>query len=226
MDTTRFNPSAFHSDLKLIQNIQRKFADLFRPQEELLDLGCGNGIFLELLKERSVRGVGVDSFSDCVESCRQRGLEVHQAELLPYVEKTDEQFNGIFCSHIVEHLSPETVLKLFAHAHRVLRPGGRIIIVTPNPKDIEVITERFWLDITHVRPYPLPLLEKMLEHSGFSIEDSGRDRDSAIPVRSKNPRLMLQKAIKKLRWGEYWGNGDTYVVARRTPSQVVRAGKE
>jgi SAM-dependent methyltransferase len=212
MNNTLFDPSAFLGNEDLVRNIQKKYASMFQPKEEVLDLGCGNGVFLELLRERSVRGVGVDSFPSCIEACRKKGLEARQAELLQFVETTDEKYDGIFCSHIVEHLTPQTVLKLFAHSRRILRPGGRIIIVTPNTRDIEVMTERFWLDITHVRPYPIPLLERMLEHEGFTIEKSGIDPDSGIPLLSKNPVLLAKKVMKKLRWGEYWGKGDSFVV--------------
>jgi cyclopropane fatty-acyl-phospholipid synthase-like methyltransferase len=212
MNDTLFDPSAFLGGDKDVQRIQRKYAAMFQPTERVLDLGCGNGVFLGLLRERSVHGIGIDSFPQCIEACRKKGLEAQQADLLKYVEGAHEEYDGIFCSHIIEHLAPETVLMLFAHSRRILRPGGRIIIVTPNTRDIDVITERFWLDISHVRPYPIPLLEKMLEHAGFSIERSGLDPDSGTRVLSKNPAKMLRKAIKKLRWGEYWGKGDSFVI--------------
>jgi SAM-dependent methyltransferase len=214
MNGTLFDPSTFLGDDKIVRKIQRKYAAMFHQKEEVLDLGCGTGVFLELLRERSVRGVGIDSFPPCIEACRKKGLEAHQAELLMYVEGAADRYDGIFCSHIVEHLTPDTVLKLLAHCQRILRPGGRIIIVTPNTRDIEVITERFWLDITHVRPYPIPLLEKMLEHSGFSIAQSGLDADSSMRLLSKSPIRMIRRLIKKLRWGEYWGNGDSFVIGK------------
>jgi 2-polyprenyl-3-methyl-5-hydroxy-6-metoxy-1,4-benzoquinol methylase len=215
MNEAAFDPSAFLGNEELVRTIQKKYAALFRPDEVVLDLGCGNGVFLDLLKDASVRGIGVDSFPACVEACRKKGLKAELADLLQFVQQTNEKYNGIFCSHIVEHLPPQTVLTLFAHAARILQPGGRIIIITPNTRDIDVITERFWLDITHVRPYPIALMEKMLAHNGFSIEKSGLDPDSGIPLRSRNPIEMLRKMMLKLRWGEYWGMGDSFVIGRK-----------
>jgi SAM-dependent methyltransferase len=216
MNGALFDASAFLGNEDLVRKIQRKYAAMFQPTDVVLDIGCGNGVFLELLKDRSVRGIGVDSFPACVEVCRKKGLQAELAELLQYVEQSTEMFSGIFCSHIVEHLSPQTALKLFAHSNRILNPGGRIIIVTPNTRDIDVITERFWLDITHVRPYPIPLLEAMLKHEGFSIEKSGIDPDSGIPLLSKNPLKILRKTLLKLRWGEFWGRGDSFVIGRKS----------
>jgi len=215
MNEAAFDPSAFLGNEDLVRKIQKKYAAMFQPKDVVLDLGCGNGVFLELLRNRSVRGIGIDSFPSCIEACRKKDLEAELAELLQYVEQTNEKFNGIFCSHIVEHLSPQIALRLFAHSGRILKPGGRIIIITPNARDIDVITERFWLDITHVRPYPIPLLETMLKHQGFSIERSGIDPDSGIPLLSRNPLKMLRKILLRLRWGEYWGRGDSFVIGRK-----------
>jgi 2-polyprenyl-3-methyl-5-hydroxy-6-metoxy-1,4-benzoquinol methylase len=215
MNDLPFDPSAFLGSEAIVRKIQMKYAAIFQSHEVVLDLGCGNGVFLELLRERSVRGIGIDSFSACIEACRKKGLEAKQAELLQYVESTDDKYDGIFCSHIVEHLVPQTALKLFAESARILKPGGRIVIVTPNARNIDVITERFWLDVTHVRPYPIPLLEKMLQHEGLLIVRSGIDPDSGIPLLSRNPLTMAKKVMSKIRWGEYWGKGDSFVVAKR-----------
>ncbi len=214
MNDMKFDPSAFLGGEAHVRKIQRKYAAMFQPGEVVLDLGCGNGVFLDLLRGRSVRGVGVDSFPQCVEACRRNGLDIRDAEILQYLQTTTESYDGLFLSHIVEHLPPQTVLDLFAHARRILRPSGRIIVVTPNCRDIEVITERFWLDITHVRPYPVQLLEKMLEHSGFAIHSSGLDPHSATHILSRSPLKTARRIMKKLRWGEYWGKGDTFVVGK------------
>lgn len=213
MSTNPFNPSVFLGDDRLVTKIQRKYAGMFRPGEVVLDLGCGDGVFLRLLKERGIRGIGVDSLLPCVETCRRSGLEAHQSDILAFLQEATGSYDGIFCSHIVEHLPPQVVLDLLTHARRVLKPTGRIVIVTPNARDIEVITERFWLDITHVRPYPIPLLEKMLEHAGFAVTSSGIDPDSSTRLLSKSPLKMWKKLVKKIRWGEYWGKGDSFVVA-------------
>ena len=63
-------------------------------------------------------------------------------------------------------------MELIALCYERLEPGGTLVIVTPNPADLKVITHYFWMDLTHVRPYPGVLLEEMLQHVGFSIHAS------------------------------------------------------
>jgi 2-polyprenyl-3-methyl-5-hydroxy-6-metoxy-1,4-benzoquinol methylase len=214
MSERPFNPSLFLGDEAFVRSIQRKHADLFRAEQTVLDLGCGAGVFLELLRERSVRAAGIDLSAECVESCRRKGLDAREAELLRFLETTDERFDGVFCSHVVEHLAPPAALGMLANCRRVLRPGGRLVVVTPNPRDLDVITEKFWLDVTHVRPYPLALLAKMVEHAGFTVERSGTDPDTAPPIRSRNPFILARNLWKKLRWGDFWGGGDCVVIGR------------
>lgn len=215
MEKEPFNPSAFMGDESIVRHIQRKYAQRFSARQRVLDLGCGVGVFLDLLRERDINGVGVDTFEPALTTCRKRGLKVHRADVLHYLQKTKERFDGVFCSHIVEHLSPDATFELLKGIHRVLNIHGLVILLTPNAKDIEVMTERFWLDVTHVRPYPIPLLEKMIEHSGFSVLESGLDKDTAQRIPKRKPLLGMKFLIKKIRWGEYFGKGDSYVIARK-----------
>lgn len=227
MKSVPFDPSVFFGNDSIVRKIQEKYAALFQAGETVLDVGCGNGTFLTLLNERGVRGIGIDSFASCIQVCREKGLKVHQNDALTFLRKSKHAVDGIFCSHIIEHLIPETALELLQHAHRLLNSGGRIVILTPNVRDIEVMTERFWLDITHRRPYPRPLIEKMLLHSGFEIVQSGLDRDSKQRILSRNPGVLLNRIMKKIRWGEYWGKGDTFLVGRKpTASALERGGPQ
>jgi SAM-dependent methyltransferase len=214
MNTAPFNPSTFLAGDEIVRRIQTKYARMFKHGDSVLDLGCGSGVFLELLRDHGVRGIGVDSFDPCIVACRGKGLEVHQAELMEFLRGDAGSYDGIFCSHIVEHLPADTVLALIGIASERLRPGGRLIIMTPNPRNLDVIAENFWLDITHVRPYPIPLLESMMIHHGFVIETSGLDPDTGTPLLSKHPLIMARRFIKKIRFGEYWGTGDTVVIGR------------
>jgi SAM-dependent methyltransferase len=210
-----YNPSTFLGGDDTVLRIQRKYADRFAPGARVLDLGCGEGLFLDLLRQRGVHGLGVDAFSPAVDACRRKGLDVRRADLFQYLRTCRQTFDGVFCSHIVEHLTPDQTQRLLQEANRVLKDRGLLIILTPNSKDIEVITERFWLDTTHVRPYPLKLLQAMFEHTGFEIVESGLDRDSARRLPKRKPMETLAFLIQKLRWGRYFGLGDTYIVGRK-----------
>jgi SAM-dependent methyltransferase len=136
----------------------------------VLDLGCGSGTLLETLGELRVDARGVDASATAVAASRARGYQVDHADLLEFLSRAPPgAYGGLFAGHVVEHLPPDAARTLFAQAARVLRPGGRFVVLTPNPRNLYVAGEGFWIDPTHVRPYPAPLLRTLAIDAGFRI---------------------------------------------------------
>jgi len=216
MKETAFDANAFVGSAKATRKYQRKYVRYFQPIQRVLDIGCASGIFLEILRDSGVSGVGIDTSAQKVAECRDKLLDVYRADAFQFLKRPSEKFYGIFCSHFVEHFSPPRVLDFLELAHQALESDGLLIIITPNFKNIDVISERFWLDITHVRPYPLPLLEKMLESSNFTIISSGTDSDTDQKFPRRKPWLGFKYIMTKIRFGEYFGKGDSFVVARKS----------
>jgi SAM-dependent methyltransferase len=216
MPEPAFNASLFVGDEKYTIKYQTKYAALFAVGETVLDLGCGLGTFLSLLKKRGVHGIGVDAFPDAVAACRERGLDVAEADLFAFLPETDRTFDGVFCSHIIEHLQPQDAIRFLNDVFRVLNPGGRCIIITPNFRDIEVVTDMFWLDVTHVRPYPVRLLRALLEHAGFTVSAAGIDHDTKRRMPKRRFWLAPAYILYKLRFGKYYGSGDSFIIGKRT----------
>ncbi len=168
-----------------VARIQRHHVRLFQRAgaSSVLDLGCGRGIFLELLQEAGIEGRGVDASPEVVIDCQRRGLSAELGEVLAYLEEQaalGTRYGGVFCSHLVEHLTGPDGARLIAGAASVLAPGGRLVVVTPNVANPSVWSEVFWLDPTHQRPYPRALLEAMMEGAGLQIAASFDDRHSAL----------------------------------------------
>jgi len=82
-------------------------------------------------------------------------------------ELEESSLDGIFCGQVVEHLPPSRLPELISLAAAALRPGGRIVIETPNPACLAIFATHFYLDPTHQRPVPSQLLAFYLEESGF-----------------------------------------------------------
>ena len=149
----------------------------FKQGQRVLDVGCGEGQFLEAATAQGISAQGVDCDTRMVSVSRQKGLDVVEDDLFHYLDEHKEQFDGIFSSNLIEHLTVQDALRFLQLAFRVLRPGGTLLVATPNPESLIVHLYEFWRDMTHVRLYSRPLLEFLLFWAGFrDIESGGNPR--------------------------------------------------
>ena len=158
----------FRGSSDALREAQRHYVDLFLEQGPVLDLGCGRGEFLELLKEAGVPATGVESDMDMVEHCRALGLDVKGADALEHLASlSDDSLGGVFMAQFVEHLPPTNLLELINLCHRKLRPGGVLLAETNNPSCLLAMTTHFIIDLTHQRPLHPELMKFLLEAAGF-----------------------------------------------------------
>jgi O-antigen chain-terminating methyltransferase len=150
----------------------------------LIDLGAGNGEWLELLKSEGVKAHGVDRNVAAVAECKRIGLDVTEGDVLDTLSSLPEQSIGAVTGfHIVEHLELQKVIRLIDESLRVLKPGGLLIFETPNPENVLVGSCNFYFDPTHRNPIPPPLLKFSLESRGFaSVEVVKLNPSDAMPV--------------------------------------------
>src|SRR6188472_231332 len=117
-----------------VRERQRPYVDDFRGAAPVLDVGCGRGEFLGLLREAGIEARGVDADADMVAFARGAGLDVVQADAVAYLEGLDDgSLGGVFAAQLVEHLPPAALLRLLQLAARKLRPGGLLVAETINP---------------------------------------------------------------------------------------------
>src|SRR5260370_40572882 len=137
----------------------RNLAGMLRDSSHVLDLGCGSGPLLATLKQLGVEARGVDASPAAVERCVASGLAVTQGDLLEFLrQRKDAGVGGVFAGHVIEHLPPERARELFRAAYRALRPVGRFILLTPNPRNLDVAGEVLWTAAPHGRSRPAPLM--------------------------------------------------------------------
>ena len=160
------------------------------PEALVLDLGCGRGEWLELLQKNAISAMGVDLDAGMLEACQKLNLKVQSQDALEFLKQLqDGSASVISAFHLVEHLPFEHVKDLVAECHRVLKPGGLLIMETPNPENFMVATQSFYLDPTHLRPIPPDLLAFVPEYLGYESVKILRLQETA-GVKT-NPNLSM-----------------------------------
>ncbi|MEI6544046.1 MAG: class I SAM-dependent methyltransferase, partial [Methylococcales bacterium] len=135
---------------------------------DILDLGCGRGEWLELMKNNGFDTKGIDLDEGMLEDCIDLSLDVYQVDVLEYLRGLDaDSVCLVSALHLVEHINFDKVLNLVSEALRVLKPGGLLILETPNSENLVVGTSNFYLDPTHQKPLPAELLSFVAEYAGF-----------------------------------------------------------
>jgi O-antigen chain-terminating methyltransferase len=154
-------------------------------QTPLIDLGCGRGEWLEVLRDEGLFARGIDLNEFMVLECAERQLQAVQADVIPHLATLDSDSLGALTAfHLIEHLSFDVLAALFAESLRVLRPGGICIFETPNPGNIQVGSNRFYSDPTHLHPLPSDFTKFLMSTTGFKgVEVMPLHPDShAVPL--------------------------------------------
>jgi len=161
------------------------------PNMTSLDIGCGRGEWLELLKDNNILSQGIDLDEGMLEACHILDLNVQKGEGIAYLKaQKDESMSLITAFHVVEHISFEELQELTQEALRVLTPGGILIMETPNPENIKVATENFYLDPTHIKPIPSELLSFLTNFYGYTRTKVLRLQESKELIKQENINLV------------------------------------
>ena len=207
-----------------IRERQRAYVDDFREAAPVLDLGCGRGEFLGLLREAGVEARGVDADADMVAFARGEGLDVEQGDALAALEALDEgSLGGIFLAQVVEHLPPPQLVRLLELAHAKLRPGGVLVAETINPLS-PIALRNYFADLTHAQPLVAETLALLAEQAGFRAVDTRylnepppdeRLREVELPPEAEfDPaREALAQNVRRLN-DQLFGPLDYAIVAR------------
>jgi SAM-dependent methyltransferase len=161
--------NAFRGPQDEIRRRLEAYVPLFAGARDVLDMGCGRGEFLDLLRAAGISGRGLDINAAMVEETRARGLLAEEADALGYLRSLQpEALGGLFAAQVIEHLPPDYLAAVLEEAARVIRPGGLIVLETINPTSWVAFFESYIRDLTHVRPLHPETMQYLLRVSGFS----------------------------------------------------------
>jgi len=184
------------------------------PLGPWVDIGCGRGKWVRLARDGGYEAIGVDSNPAAIEQCREAGLEVTEGDALEFLRsKDDRSFAVITAFHVLEHCPFEYCLNLVYQVARTLKAGGVLLIETPHAGNLLMAAEQFWLDPTHQRPIPMPLMEFLFEYCGMGVvhrlEINPRSEAEHLPFRE----LDLANRLDLLLYGPQ----DYAMMGRREP---------
>jgi len=150
-----------------VRERQRPYVDDLREASPVLDVGCGRGELLGLLRDAGVEARGIDADADMVAFARGEGLDVEQADALAYLDALpDASLGGIFAGQVVEHLPPAVLFRFLELAAQKLRPGGPLIAETINPLS-PLALRSYFADLTHAQPLVPETFKLLASQAGF-----------------------------------------------------------
>jgi len=187
--------AAFRGSETDIRERLASYVPIFQSARDVLDVGCGRGEFLDLLREHNVPARGIDLNHEMVERCRARGLDVTHGDVVSHLRGLEEEsLGGLFAAQVVEHLTPDYLLAFLNEAQRVLRPGSPIVLETINVACWLAFFQSYIRDITHARPLHPDTLKYLVVASGFSgVEVQFRAPVAEADRLQRAPKVVLLK---------------------------------
>jgi SAM-dependent methyltransferase len=186
MDYVSFE-DRFRGGSEGLKQNQKRYLSLFPDAGvpgRILDVGCGRGEMVELLREAGHDAFGVDPDPGMAAVCRSKGIPVVEDNALHLLERLEDgSLKGIFSAQVVEHLLTAELQRFLQLGLAKLLPGGVMVIETINPRSSFSLGEHFFADPSHVRPVHPEMLRFLCEQIGFS--------SVALEERSPHPAIAI-----------------------------------
>ncbi len=208
---------AFRGDPVVIRARQHQYVpyvqNVVTQNAPLLDIGCGRGEWLHVLKDSNIAATGIDTNAGSVQECTAQGLNVSHADAITYLSNAKEKSLGaVTLFQVLEHLPFATMVHLLRLALRALVPGGILIAEVPNSETLSVGASTFWIDPTHERPLFPGLLKFLATEVGYtSVEGlyssplAPEPDFSELAPHVQEPLLAMHRQLN--------GNGDFAIIA-------------
>lgn len=186
----------FRGSIAQIKEAQRMYLPYFEGKKHVLDIGCGRGEFLSLLKEEGIPAEGVDVYEPYIDYCRMQGFSAKCGDGIAHLAGMDSA-DGIFVGQVVEHLTTEQIVQLCNTAYEKLSDGGCIVIETPNPTSLAIYTGAFYIDPSHVKPVHPLTMQYFLEKAGFKQIEILYPEQSRpdVQIGTADPDILKMKEI-------------------------------
>ena len=159
----------FRGDENQVKEKLKKYLPVFSHTDHIVDIGCGRGEFLDLLREQGKEAEGIDISLSMLRIAEEKGLKCRKSDALEFLkEKEEASVGGIFSAQVIEHLDPDYLREMVLESFRVLKKNSPILLETVNPLSLFALSNIYFLDVTHRKPLHPEYMRYLLENSGFT----------------------------------------------------------
>ena len=202
--------SRMRGSVDAIRERQRPYVADFRDSGPVIDIGCGRGELLSLLRDAGIEASGIDADADMVAYAQGEGLDVVQEDVVEHLDRLpDGSVGGIFMGQVVEHLPAAALVHALRLAAAKLRPGGLLVAETINPLS-PIALRNYFADLTHAQPLVPETLELLARQAGFASteirflnEPAERLSEPDDPVVAANVRRLNDLLFAPLDYALY-----------------------
>ena len=173
-----------------IRERQSAYLQLLEGRRRILDVGCGRGEFLELMRQAGIEAEGIDIDAAMIEHCRSKGLDnVRVGDAVGYLEGvSDHSLGAVFAAQVIEHLPYEQLVRFLRAARDKLEPAGLLVLESVNPHAPQGM-KNFWIDPTHCHPLFPETVIALCGLTGFAGAFVWYPQGSGDPDRDRTQQL-------------------------------------
>jgi len=197
-----------HTDVSDNYVYQRSLLAYLKAAElvsgNVLEIGTGSGYGVEVLAPKADQFTTIDKFSNNIDFSAYNNVTFRQMNVPPFKGIDDNQFDFVVSFQVIEHIEDDHAF--VAEIHRVLKPGGKFIVTTPNIK--MSLTRNPW----HVREYTVGELDALLREKFAEVEKLGVFGNEKIMEYYENNRKSVEKIT---RW-------DIFNLQYKLPRRVLQ----
>lgn len=184
------------------KSFQSQFVTYFHDCKKVLEIGCGKGEFLTLLKEKNIPCVGYDPLKECRKFVEEKGIEFINTLPLDF-----KKYDGLYMCMVIEHMKLEEINNILS------KFIGRIVLITDDMRAFKFcIKPSFWDDFQHIKPYTPKSLERLLIYHNFSIERIFRPKYPLVTSSFYGYLNSMVKEFVRASIEKIWGIMDPFCI--------------
>ncbi len=205
------------------------YAEVFNGFASVLDVGCGTGVFLDMLRERGVaRVLGVDRDPEMVADARARGHDARELDARHDLARLGERFDGVHVAFVIETMDGDEGIAALRACAALLKPDGLLVVRTLNPRNAAVRDGGLWLEPWTKRPWPLETLHVALTDLGLRVVGAGNEPEgwqhTYVLGRAPGARAAHAERVGTAFQGEFFAYNSMALVNRELARALVANG--